>query len=207
MVAQLVPGPVRVDDDDVHVGPDERRVVVAAVPHDHVRLLLGGLEDRRVVDAREDEVALGEMRLVLLALLDRAVGGLEILVALEALDDLFRQVAVRHRVAEHGDALAVLAEQLRDPARRLALARARAHGADRDDRLRGRDHRVVRRQEPEARAGGERARRDVHHVLVRHVRVGEDDLVDLVLADQLLELGLRADRDAVGIELAGEQRG
>ena len=74
-------GPVRVDDDDVQVGPDERRVVVAAVPHDHVGLVLGGLQDRAVVDAGEDEVALGEVRLVLLALLDRAFGGVEILVA------------------------------------------------------------------------------------------------------------------------------
>ena len=72
VVAELVPGSVRVDDDDVEVGLDERRVVVAAVPDDHVRLLLGAGEDRRVVDPGEDEVAFGEVRLVLLALLDRA---------------------------------------------------------------------------------------------------------------------------------------
>jgi hypothetical protein len=37
-------------------------------------------------------------------------------------------------VPEHRDPLVVLAEQLRDPARRLALAGAGAHGADRHDR-------------------------------------------------------------------------
>ena len=63
----------------------------------------------------------------------------------------------------------------------------------------------MRRQQLEARARRERARRDVHHVLVGHVRVREDDLVHLVLADQVLELGLGADRDAVGVELAGEE--
>ena len=198
VVAELVARPVRVDDDDVEVRPDERRVVVAAVPDDHVGLLLGRLEDRRVVDAGEDEVALGEVRLVLLALLDRAVGRVEVLVAREALDDLLRQVAVRHRVAEDGDALAVVAQELGDAPRRLALAGARAHGADRDDGLRRRERRVVRREQPEAGAGGERLRGDVHHVLVRHVGVGEDDLVDVVLADQVGELGLGADRDPSG---------
>jgi hypothetical protein len=43
-------------------------------------------------------------------------------------------------------------------------------------------------------------------VLVRHVRVGEDDLVDVVALDQLLELGLGTDRDAVGVELPGQLR-
>ena len=163
-------------------GPDERRVVVAAVPDDRVRLGLGRLEDRRVVDAREDEVALGEVRLVLLALLDRAVGGVEILVAREALHGLLGQVAVGHRVAEHGDALAALAQEPGDVARGLALAGAGAHGADGDDRLRRREHRLDGREHAVARAGGERARADVHHVLVGDVRVGEDDLVHLALA-------------------------
>ena len=188
-------------------GLDERRVVVAAVPDDHVSLLLGGLQDRGVVDAGEDEVALGEVRLVLLALLDRAVGRVEVLVAREALDDLLREVAVGHGVPEDGDALSVVAQELSDPAGCLALPRAGADRADRDRRLRRGERRVVRREEAEARAGGERERADVHHVLVRHVRVREDDLVDLVLADQVAQLGLGLDRDPVRIELTREERG
>ena len=202
-----MPGPVGIDDDDVQVRPHERRVVVAAVPHDHVSLLLGGLQDRGVVDAGEDEVPLGEVRLVLLALLDRAVGGVEVLVAREALDDLLREVAVGHGVPEDCDALPVVAQELSDPAGRLALPRAGADGADRDRRLRGCERRVVRGEEAEARAGGEHERADVHHVLVRHVRVREHDLVDLVLADQLGQLGLGPNRDPVRIEVTGEQRG
>ena len=61
--------------------------------------VLGEVEDLRVVDAGEDDVAGCDVRLVLLALLDRALGGLEILVALEALRYLLREVAVRHRMA------------------------------------------------------------------------------------------------------------
>ena len=45
-----------------------------------------------------------------------AVRGVEIFVALEALHGLLRQVAVRHRMAQDGDALAGLAQQLGDAA-------------------------------------------------------------------------------------------
>jgi hypothetical protein len=89
---------MRIDDDDVQVGLDERRVVVAAVPEDDVRFLLRRAQDALVVDAGEDEVPLGEVGLVLLSFLDRGVGRVEILVALEPLHGLLRQVAVRHGV-------------------------------------------------------------------------------------------------------------
>jgi hypothetical protein len=46
----------------------------------------------------------------------------------------------------------------------------------------------------------------VHHVFVREVGVGEDDLVDAVHVDEPRELGLRPDRDAVGVPGAGERR-
>ena len=47
----------------------------------------------------------------------------------------------------------------------------------------------------------------MHHVLVRHVGVGEDNIVDVVLADQVGELGLGPDRDPFGIELARQEWG
>ncbi len=187
VIAELVAGPVRVDDDDVQVGLDERRVVVAAVPEDDVGLLLGRVQDRAVVDPGEDEVALAEMRLVLLALLDRAFGRVQILVAREALDGLLGEVAVGHRVAEDGDLVPGIAQDRGDVTGRLALAGAGANGADGDDRLGRAKLRLVRREQAEARACGERTRGDVHDVLVGHVRVREDDLVDS-LRDDLLEL-------------------
>jgi hypothetical protein len=136
VVAELVAGSVRIDDDEVQIGMDEGDVVVAPVPDDDVGLLLSPLEDGAVVDPREDEIALGEMGLVLLALLDGGVGGFEILVPLEALEGLLREVAVRHRMAQDCDALACTAKQRGDMARRLALAGAGSHSADGDDRLR-----------------------------------------------------------------------
>ena len=136
VVAELVARPVRVDDHEMQVRVDEGDVVVAPVPDDHVGLLLGALEDGAVVDPCEDEVALGDVGLVLLALLDGRVGRVEVLVALEALDGLLRQVAVGHRVPENGHALARAAKDRGDVARRLALAGAGAHRTDGDDRLR-----------------------------------------------------------------------
>ena len=47
----------------------------------------------------------------------------------------------------------------------------------------------------------------VHDVGVGEVAVGEMDVVDLVVGDELVELGLGLDRDALGIELAGQDRG
>ena len=157
VVAKLVTGAVRVDDDDVDVRLDERRVVVAAVPENDVCLPLGEAENLLVIDPGEDEVPLGEVRLVLLPLFDRGVGGVEVFVALESLHGLLRQVAVGHRVPEHGNALPRLAQQLRDPAGRLALPRTGADGADRDNRLRRSQHCQLRGEQPVRRARSERA--------------------------------------------------
>ena len=205
VVAELVPRPVRVADDDVQVRLDERRVVVAAVPDDHVRLLLGPREDGGVVDPGEDEVPLGQVRLVLLALLDRAVRGVEVLVALEALHGLLRQVAVRHRVPQDGDALPRLAQEVRDVPRRLALAGARAHGADRDHGLLRRDHRRARAEQLVVGPRGHGHGADVHDVLVRDVGVGEDDLVHVLAAHQVGQLLLGEDRDPVRVARARQR--
>ena len=78
VVGQLVPDAQRVRDDDVEVGLVERRVVVAAVPQDDVRLLLRLRQDVAVVDAGVDDRAADDVRLVLLDLLDRAVVLLEV---------------------------------------------------------------------------------------------------------------------------------
>ena len=204
MVAQLVSWTVGIDDDDVDVGLDERRVVVAAVPQDHVGFLFRCVQDLLVVDSGEDEVSLGEMRLVLLTLLDRRIGGFEVLVALEALHGLFREISVRHRMPEDGHLFAGLAEELGDAPGGLALAGPGADRADRDGRLARSEHRLARRDQAVRGAGRERTRADVHHVLVRHVRVREDDVVDLMLPHELLERGLGQDRNPVRIQRTGE---
>ncbi len=56
MVGQLVPGPVRIGDHDVEIGPEERQIVVPAIPHHDIAGLLGLTEDRLVVDAGEHDV-------------------------------------------------------------------------------------------------------------------------------------------------------
>ncbi len=64
----------RIDQHDHQVGPQERQIVVAAVPEDDVRFGRGRLGDPGIVDARENHVPGSDMRLVFLALLNRAVG-------------------------------------------------------------------------------------------------------------------------------------
>ena len=122
----------------------------------------------------------------------------------EALDAHRRQVAVRHRVPDECNLQSGVEQRPADLAARLALAAAGARRADRDDRLRGAEHRRIRAEEAEVRSRGEDDRRLVHHGLVLQVGVREHDLVDAVLADELRELVLGADLDAVGVQRAGE---
>jgi hypothetical protein len=62
------------------------------------------------------------VRFVLLALLDRDVRRRQIVERLEALHALRDEVAVRHRVTNHDDPLALLFQRLGDRTRGLALA-------------------------------------------------------------------------------------
>ena len=86
VVRELVAGAQRVDDDDREVGREEREVVVAAVPEDHVGLRLGAGEDLAVVDAGVDDHPQLDGKLVLLALLDRRVRRVDVLERREPLD-------------------------------------------------------------------------------------------------------------------------
>ena len=207
MVAALVARPVRVGDDDLEVGTVERQVVVAAVPDDDVGLLLGLGQDRRVVHARVDDGARVDVRLVLLALLDRALVAVEVL---ERRRSAARAGAPGRRRASGG----ARTTTRRPRARRIAATRrvvwllplpVRTAQTETTG-TRAASMRGLRAEQPEVGAAGEHPRGLVHHGLVRHVAVGEDHLVDLQLADQLAQLRLGVDRDALGIERAGQLR-
>ncbi len=152
MMRGLVPGPQRVDQDDVEVGTHERKVVVAAIPDDDVGFRLGEVEDAGIVDAGEDDVARADVRLVLLALLDRARSRIEIREACEALHRLALEVAVGHGMAQDGDLQPLLPEQAGQPACRLRLAHARAHGADGDDGQARLEHGAIGAEQREVRS-------------------------------------------------------
>ena len=91
-IRALVPRPEGIGHGDVEIRPVERQVVVPAVPEQDIALPLRLLEDRAVVDARVDDRAGVDVRLVLLALLDRHPGPVEVLQRLEALDPLGDEV-------------------------------------------------------------------------------------------------------------------
>ena len=77
-------------------------------------------------------------------------------------------------------------QDLADLSAGLALAAAGARRADGDDRLRLSSIVASGPEQPEVGAGGEHERRLVHDRLVGEIAVGEDDLVDVVLVDELV---------------------
>ena len=204
VVGGLVAGAMRIHHDDLDLGPIERQVVVSPVPDDDVGLLLRLGEDGAVVDAGVDDSPRGDVRLVLLALLDGALLRIEILGPREPLDPLPDEIAVGHRVPDGHDPKATGPQDLADPPCRLALATARANSAHGDDGHTGRDHARVGPDQPEVRPGRQYHRGAVHHGLVRDVAVREDDLVARERADQCPQLRLGVDGDPVRIARAGE---
>jgi hypothetical protein len=115
----------------------------------------------------------------------------------EALHSLLDQVAVGHGVADGGHFIAHLAQDQRNAAGGLALARAGAHGADRNDRL-GRFDLGGGAHQAEIGPGSHHHGGLVHHIFVRYIAVSKDDLVDFVLADQFDQVAFGIDRDAAG---------
>ena len=59
-------------------------------------------------------------------------------------------------------------------------------------------------EDAEIRPEGEHERRLVHEVDVRHVAVGEQHLVDGPVAQESRQVGLRDNRDTVGVARTGE---
>ena len=110
MMRGLVTGPQRVDQNDVEARPDEREVVVSAVPQDDVRFIVDNIEDAGIVDSSIDQVADCEVRLIVLALLYGALRFIEVGHDFESLDRLTLEVAVGHRMADRHDAKATVLE-------------------------------------------------------------------------------------------------
>jgi hypothetical protein len=103
LVGDRTVGAERIDENDVEVRAQERKVVVAAVPQQDVRFRLGRRENGGVIDAGEDQRAGADVRLVLLPFLHRAVGVGEVVEGGKSLDRLAGEVAVRHGVTQSHD--------------------------------------------------------------------------------------------------------
>jgi hypothetical protein len=206
VVAQLVAWPQRVGHSDVQVGGEEREVVVAAVPDDHVGVVLGPVQDPAVVHAGVHDHALADRLLVLFALLDGRAAGVDVGQGGEPLHPHPLQVAVRHRVADQRDPEAGVQQQPADPAAGLALAGAGAHRGDGDHRSGVAEHGGAGAEQPEVGPAGQHGRGLVHDLLVRQVRVGQHHLVHVVIADDAGQLLLGPDGDAVRVGAPGQRR-
>ncbi len=188
----------------MQVALEEGQVVVAAVPQHDVGLGLGHRQDAGVVDAGEDHDAAIDVRLVFLALLDRALVLVEVVVVAEALRGLGHQVAVRHRMPHRHHAQPLRLQGAGHSARGLRLAGTGAGRADRDHGLRRATSGVLRPDQPEVGAGGQHPRGLMHDEDVWDVAVRESHLVDALVADQALQLGFGVDRDAGRVERASQ---
>ena len=169
--------PQRVGHTDAGRG-EEREVVVAAVPDDHLRLVLGSVQDRAVVDPGVHDHALADRLLVLLALLDGRVAGVDVGQGGEL--DRIRPVAIGHRMTDQRDPEAGVQQQLTDLPAGLALAGAGAHRGDGDHRPGACQHGGLGAEQPKVGSGGQHRRGLVHHLLMRQVGVGEHHFVDVV---------------------------
>ena len=98
----------------------------------------------------------------------------------EALHSLGDQVTVWHWVADSSHAITHIPQNFGDSPGGLAFARASAYRAHRHDRLGGFDQGRVQAHQVKICAGGQHERRLVHHIFMRHIAVGKDDLIDLL---------------------------
>ena len=186
---------------DAQVGAIEGEIVIPAVPDDDVGFLLGFLDDLPVIHAGVDHRAQVYVRLILLALFDGAIVGVEVLEGSVALHDLPGEVPIGHRVADGDDPLAHVAQGPDDLPGRLALAGAGPGGADRDDGHGGLEHGAVGSEQPEVGPRCEDLRGLVHHVFVGHIAVGEHHPFHVVLGDKLVQVRFGVDRYALRIKL------
>ena len=122
VIVEFVTGPNASARQIGEFGTEERRVVVAPVPDDHVGLGAGLGENRGVVDAGIDHETATDGFLVLLTFLDRGVGGVDLGERREPLDPHRLQVAVGHRVPHEGDPQPGVGQQAPEIAAGLALA-------------------------------------------------------------------------------------
>jgi hypothetical protein len=173
---RLVSGTQRIDQYDMKIGPDKRKVVVAAVPDDDIGSRFREPQDALVIHARVHDVANSEVRLEFLALFDRACRGVQVRDRGKPLNRLALEVAVGHRMPDHPDAQAAFPEPSRQPARGLRLAAAGPHRVTATTGTAATS--MVRRGPGMTKSAPlASARKPGHHLLVGDVAVGEGHLV------------------------------
>ena len=86
----------------MQVGLEEWEIVVAAILDNDVRLRLGLLQDRLIVNAAKHDIAKRKVRFILLALLGRTTRGIQICARGEALHAFLLEITIRHRMTHQG---------------------------------------------------------------------------------------------------------
>ena len=198
---------MRIRDYDLQVGLIKWRVIVATVPQDDVCFLLRLSQDPAVIDARVDDRAFTQMRLVFFALFNGALMSVQVLHHGKTLDRLGGKIAVGHGMAHHYYPLS-FATQLRGyQASHRTLTATCAHRADRDHRDRRFQLRSAGTQQPKVGTARHHSRRQMHQVRVGNITVGEDRGINLVFFHQAFEIFFFENRDSRGIKRPGQFSG
>src|SRR5210317_2160499 len=196
--------PMRISNANPKIGFVERRIVVAAVPDNYVSLFFRFFENRGVIRTCVDDHAIGNMRLVFFTFLNRALVPNKVLEGLETLYGLPCQVPVWHWMT-NGDCLqAEVTQYIGDTSRNLALAAAGSDRRNRDNRLARGQHGPFDVKQIERNA----FRGDLFAALIdvihADVRVGKDHFVNVILIENLFEVFLWHDRNALWIQRASQ---
>src|SRR5208282_575204 len=140
------------------------------------------------------------------AFLDGALLQIEVLHGGEPLDSLRRKIAVRHGVSNDHRPLALPAQLCRDQSRNRALAASRSHRTHGNDGDRGFELRVLGSQKPEIGVCSHRTGAEMHEVLVGNIAIGKHYRINRVFSDQVFQIFLFEDRNALRIQAAGQFR-
>ncbi len=207
IVANGMVGAQRVHHGNEQVGLIEGQIVVAAIPNDNVGFLFGLAQNGLVVHAGVDHAAGNHMRLILFAFFNRHIVQFHVIHGGKALHGLLREVAVGHGVAYGHDALAHCAQDANDAAAGLALACARARGADGNHGLGGFHHGVLGAKQHEVGAHGHGANPRAHDVLIGDIAVREDGQIGACFREHALEIGLGFNGNPLRIQRSCQRRG
>ena len=173
------------------------KVVVPSVPENHLPFLFRLPENRLIIHSGVNHDPLGHQVFIFFPFFHRAEILVQVLHRGQALHAHPGEIAIGHGVADHHRLDSQPFQNLPDIFRNSALAASGSDGANGNDRHRGLQHRPLRPQQDEIRPLGEDPGSLVHHLFVGEIAVGEDDLPDLVVADDLGQSFFRQDGNSL----------
>ena len=130
VVEQFMSYPVRIEQNDMNIRLIKGRIIVAAVPYNHVRLFFCGFKDFAVVNAGIYHNSLVDQRFVFFPFFQGALMGSKIPVGRKPLNLLLSQISVRHGMTNRHNLPAHFTQNGAYLAGGLGLSAPGSHGTD-----------------------------------------------------------------------------